>query len=109
MMQNKLYCLIRTLEVITIMVHILNFIILIYTIAVEYNIYGYLFHLRTLPIKYKIFVGKSSLISTIYSLIVLPLKCYENGFKSIQWHTSLLSILSLSVFILYFMYVLNIG
>lgn len=90
-----------------IIINVINLVIMLYIGVFEYIKSEYVFYFMLLPIKYIIFVGRTSFYSFIYSiiLIIYMLGC---SIKRIQLKTVVvLHISSLCSFIIYMIHIIN--
>ena len=97
---------IRIINIIAIIIHSINVFILAVYITYEYIIYDYVFWLQMLPSNYIIFVAKFSLLTIIYSLIMLIVNriTHKTSIKNLK----ALFLLSICEFVVYFIHILNI-
>jgi len=105
MLKNKLYFIIKYVNLFCMILQTTNILALLYSIILEYCVDGeILFWLQALSINYKRFIGMSSILTIIISVLVI-LMCLTQKRRKLIKYGCLTLILSIFVFGIYFRHI----
>lgn len=105
---KRIMNIVNTINLLAVIMSVFNLMVLMYVVIFEFVSAEHFFWLQMLPIKYIRFVGQSSLVNLVYSFVISVFKLCNDTYKKSVKFPVVLNVLSLCIFIIYMIHVVNV-